>query len=129
MARCLGGDAEGVGDLLVGLSDRERKQDLELAVGQAGGQLAWPFGDAVSGRGEHGVDAEAQSAFASVAQQFGLGARGVERGPVRARLSHRLVGVGGCEDARRSAERRRAQSLQSGNSAPQIPYLTLAFGF
>ena len=91
-----GGDAEGLGDLLVGLSGGKREQHLELAVRQARGQLAWPFRHAVSGRGEHGVDRlRAQTALASVAQQLGLGAGSVERGSVRAPLSHRLVGVGG----------------------------------
>src|SRR4029453_2722910 len=56
VAHRLGGDAEGLGDLLVGLSCGERKQDLEFAVREARGQLAWSFRHAVSGRGEHGVD-------------------------------------------------------------------------
>ncbi len=108
MARCLGGDAEGLGDLLVGLAGGEREQDLEFAVRQARGQLAWPFRDAVSGRGKHGVDRlRAQTALARVAQQLGLGAGGVERWSVRAPLPHRLVGVGGGEDACRTAEPRR----------------------
>src|SRR5579859_2243990 len=67
VARRLCGDAEGLGDLLVGLSAGEREQDLELAVRQARGQLAWPFRHAVSGGGEHGVDRLwAQTALARV---------------------------------------------------------------
>src|SRR5207237_8780365 len=75
VARRLGGDPEGLGDLLVGLSGGERAQDLKLAVRQPCGKLAWPFRHTVSGRGEHGVDRlRAQTALARVAQQLGLGA-------------------------------------------------------
>ena len=40
----LGGDAEVVGDRLVGLAAHEREQHLELALGQPGRQLARPLG-------------------------------------------------------------------------------------
>jgi hypothetical protein len=83
VSRRLGGDAEGLGDLLVGLSGGEREQDLQLAVRQPRGQLAWPFRHTVSGRGQHGVDRlRAQTALARVAQQLGLGIGSVERGSV-----------------------------------------------
>ena len=51
VARRLGGDAEALGDLLVGLSRGEREQDIQFAVRQARGQLAWSFRHAVPGRG------------------------------------------------------------------------------
>ena len=102
----LRGDPEGLGDLLVGLSG-EREQDIVLAVGEASGQLAWPRGHAVSGRGEYGVDRlRAQTALTRFAQQLGLGAGSVQCGAMRASLSHRLIGVGGGEDPRRPPARR-----------------------
>src|SRR5690242_21871624 len=61
----------------------------------------------MSGGGEHGVNRlRAQTARARVAQHLGLRGFGVESGPVRASLAHRLVAVGSREDARRPAERR-----------------------
>src|SRR5881227_193151 len=49
--RRLGGDAQALGDLLVGLTRGERKQDLQFAVRQARGQLAWSFCHPVPGCG------------------------------------------------------------------------------
>src|SRR5215217_6296233 len=56
MAGGLGGDPEGVADLLVGLARHQRKEHLELTVRQLSGQLARAAMHAMPGGGEHRVD-------------------------------------------------------------------------
>ena len=50
------GDAEIVGDLLVGLAAHEHEKDLQFALGQTGRQLAGSLRYPVARAGEHSVD-------------------------------------------------------------------------
>ena len=107
----LDGDPELVGDRLVRLAAHEREQHLELASRQAGRQLARPFRNAVPGRGEDGVDRiSVEAPVLRLAPELRLRRLGVEGGPVRARLAHGHVAIGGREDARALVEGRRPRA-------------------
>ena len=74
-----------------------RSTSISRAVSPAGPSAAAP--DAVPGGGEHGLDrVGVQPPGLDLGAQLGGRVLGRERRPMRARLAHRLVGVGGAED-------------------------------
>ena len=96
----LGRDAETLGDRLVGLAAHEHEEDLELALGQPGRQLARSLPHAVAGGSEHRVDGfRVEPPLFGLAHQLRLGRRRVESRPVGPCLAHRGVAVRGGEDA------------------------------
>ena len=89
-----------VGDLLVGRAAHEHEEHFELALGQPGGQLARSLPHPVAGGSEHRVDSfRVEPPLFGLTHQLGLCRRRIERRPVRPRLAHGRVAVGGGEDA------------------------------
>jgi hypothetical protein len=106
VAHGLGGDAEILGDLLIGSASHEDEENLELSVRQTGRAVARPFAHAMPGGAEHRVDCiRVEPSCGDLALKLRLGGRRVERGPVRPRLAHGSIAVGRRKDPRRKFER------------------------
>jgi len=107
------GNVQGRRDLLVGLCAGEQPEDLDLAVGQprrpgparAAGLRPMPGG------GEHGLPRPpVELAVRNLAPEFGSGGGGLERGPPGAFFDHRLVDLGGDQQARSQGQRSRREA-------------------
>ena len=87
-------------DLLVGLTAHEHEQDFQFALGQPGRQLVRSLLHAVAGGIEHRVDSfRVEPSLFGLPNQLRLCRRRIESRPVRPRLAHGCVAVGGGEDA------------------------------
>ena len=83
---------------------REQPEHVGFAGGEPGGSRRRAAGRHVAGRGEHRVDRIAvEPARVDLGPQLTRRVLGVERSAVRARLRHRVVRVGGGEQARRAS--------------------------
>ena len=100
VARRLGRDDEPFGDRLVRLALGDQDQDFDFAPSQACRALATPR-DAVPGGSEDGVDGVGvETAGCHLAAQLTRDGVRFARRPMRTRFGHRLIAVGGREQAR-----------------------------
>jgi len=123
VARGFRGDDELVGDPLAGQSPREQPQHLDLAGSEPRGSGHAPA-RGVPGRGEDGFDRiRVQRAVGRLDPQLRRsGIRG-QRRAVRPWLAHRLVGVGGAQEAGEPRDRTTRQACRVAGAVEPFPVL------